>query len=575
MSSDSNPQLCMPGFNVKLNCEPDKNVMNKWSKGFPNALDGLDQGEGGMSDLVTHRELLMMQVMNTIVNKPQWDQKVFNKDITTKWRNEIAESGQDVTPSMMDWIIKELQWKANILQETGYVRVFDVGVVYSDTTVSKEIQYMLKEAAKSLEDVPEKDYHPGSDKKVVDLVHPSLYPVIYGQTRVLPDRVIGLNDCLGSVGQGDLIPVPSSQNDDAISEIQAFYRRHSSIDVFSDKFQWLPCDVELVDNASCRIISYINNAHPIHHKPLYEAVEKVIARAIPLWNRSLSVICTPRIEYSTVDYGEHPDPEPAQPEGDDDDEEFWELHEEWQSTCPILLPEPANFEPRKETYSANLREQFPDRKLQIIVKLANIELSPDNPNYEGGSWHIEGQLNERICATAIYYYDSENITDNSLAFRQRGMMDMLDIGYEQGRFEFLQAVFGFGAWGVPCKEGRLLTFPNTVQHRVSPFSLVDPSKPGHRKILALFLVDPHRRIISSANVPPQQEDWGYDRQNAVNQALGKLPVELQNIVHADLDPLMTMEKAKEYRLELMEERGLRSAKHNRHFESGDFGLCEH
>ncbi|KGO49193.1 Protein of unknown function DUF4246 [Penicillium expansum] len=581
----------MPGFNVKLNCQPDRNVIQNWYHGFPNALDDNELQESYLNDLVTHREVLMMRVVNTITDKPQWDQKVFDKNITTKWRDEIAQSGQDVTPKMMDWIIEELQWKANILKETGHVCVFDVGVIKSDTAVSKELQQSLKEAVKPLEDMPEKDYHPGSDNKVVDLVHPSLFPVIYGQTRVLPDRVIGLDDCLGSVGQGDLVPVPSSQNCGPILNSRHHYHSEEQICVFSDKFQWLPCDVEIIDDARCRIVSYINNAHPVHHKPLYEVVEKIIAQAIPLWNRSLSVILEPRMEYTNVEYGEHPEPEPVQPEGDDHDEdEFWELHEQWESTRPIIPPEPGSFQPRKEIFSANLREQFPGKKLQIIVKLANITLSPDNPEYEGGSWHIEGQLNERICATAIYYYDSENITDNSLAFRQRGMKYMLEIGYEQGQFEFLQAVFGFDdqvngsgnnrditqdLGAVACKEGRLLTFPNTVQHRVSPFSLVDPSKPGHRKILALFLVDPHRRIISSANVPPQQEDWGYERQDAVNQALASLPAELRDIVQDDLDPVMTMEKAKEYRLELMKERGHRSGKHNQHFETGDFNLCEH
>lgn len=293
----------------------------------------------------------------------------------------------------MDWIIKELQWKADILKETGYVRVFDVGVIKSDTAVSKEIQQSLKEAVKPLEDMPEKDYHPGSDNKLVDLVHPSLFPVIYGQTRVLPDRIIGLNDCLGSVGQGDLVPVPLSQNCGPVLNSQYEYDSDDEIRVFSDKFQWLPCDVELGDDASCRIVSYINNAHPVHHKPLYEVVGKIIAQAIPLWNRSLSRFSDPRIEYSEVKYGEHPEPRPVQPEGDDHDRgAFWELHEQWESTRPIILPEPASFEHRKEIYSVDLRKQFPDKKLQIIVKLANIELSPDNPEYEGGSWHIEGQL---------------------------------------------------------------------------------------------------------------------------------------------------------------------------------------
>lgn len=294
---------------------------------------------------------------------------------------------------MMDWIIEELQWKANILKETGYVRVFDMGVIKSDTAISKKIQQSLKEAVKPLEDMPEKDYHPGSDNKVVNLVHPSLFPVIYGQTRVLPDRVIGLNDCLGSVGQGDLVPVPSSQNCGPVLNSRHQYHSQEQICVYSDKFQWLPCDVELVDDASCRIASYINNAHPVHHKPLYEVVEKIIARAIPLWNRSLSEILDTRIKYKAVEYGEHPDPEPIEPEGDDHDEDaFWELYEQWESTRPIIPPEPARFEPQKEMLTADLREQFSDKKLQIIVKLANIELSPDKPEYEGGSWHIEGQL---------------------------------------------------------------------------------------------------------------------------------------------------------------------------------------
>lgn len=197
--------------------------------------------------------------------------------------------------------------------------------------------------------------------------------------------------------------------------------------------------------------------------------------------------------------------------------------------------------------------------------------------------------NERICATAIYYYDCENITENTLAFRQRGLKDMLEVGYEDEDFKFLQDVYGFpedvdgsGDWhitqdigAVICKQGRLLTFPNSVQHRVSPFSLADPSKPGHRKILALFLVDPHRRIISSANVPPQREDWGAEKQEAVGQVLSRLPRELQDIVQSDTTPLMTMQEAKDYRLELMKERGLSSEKANELFETGDFNLYEH
>ena len=35
-------------------------------------------------------------------------------------------------------------------------------------------------------------------------------------------------------------------------------------------------------------------------------------------------------------------------------------------------------------------------RLHIIVKLASIHLTPEKPEYEGGSWHVEGQLNENM-----------------------------------------------------------------------------------------------------------------------------------------------------------------------------------
>ncbi|CAG7942647.1 unnamed protein product [Penicillium salamii] len=552
----------------------------KGQYGFYNALDSQYLEWGCKADLLTHRELLMVRIMNTITEKPNWEEKVFKEEITGKWRDEIAQSGEDVTPKMMDWIIKELQWTAKNLEKTGYIRVFDVGVIKSDTAIPEDVREALKQAVQPLENVPtdQKDFHPDSDDKVVDLVHPSLFPVIFGRTRVLKDRILGLQDCLSHMGEGDILP----------SEPCAEREIYEG-DAFSKRFQWLPCEVKLLDD-TCQIESYINNAHPVQHKDLYGVLEKIISRVIPLWNQSLSEITDSRIGHQKLKYGEHPDPEPQEPEGEDyDEDEFYETYQKWRNALPLIIPEPGEFKPRNVYEDLDLRKHFPKTNLQVIVKLANIELSPDNPTYKGGSWHIEGQLNERICASAIYYYDCKNITENQLAFRQRGMSDLMDLEYEQNQHEFLQAVYGFDdeihggsnnditqdLGAVTCKQGRLITFPNAVQHRVSPFSLADLSKPGHRKILALFLVDPHRRIISTANVPPQREDWGREKANVVDQVLSNLPMELQNMVESDLHPLMTMEEAKEHRLELMKERGLKSEENNGNFERGDFSLCEH
>lgn len=56
----------------------------------------------------------------------------------------------------------------------------------------------------------------------------------------------------------------------------------------------------------------------------------------------------------------------------------------------------------------------------------------------------------------------------------------------------------------------------------------------------------------------------------------RLPPELQDIVRRDVPrPFMTLQEAKEYRLELMEERGAKSELADVMFRQGEFSLCEH
>ncbi|KAF7117474.1 hypothetical protein CNMCM5793_006456 [Aspergillus hiratsukae] len=571
----------LPGFSLPLNFTHERRVM------FANGLDGYLAGR-----LNTHREILMMRAMNSITDKPDWDKKA------SKWRKEIHDSGEDVSERMLEWIIKEAQWKAEVFRDTKHIVAFDVGVVKSDVAIPEELRQALKEAVRPLEEIPEeqKDYHPGTDNKVVDLVHPSLFPVIYGRTRILPDQLISLEGFANHIGEGNVLPVrPEAESGMAQDDWE--YRYRSPYRPYSLRFQWLPCDVHFGPDDECRIASYINNLHPQRHGALYKIIEKILTRTIPMWDKTLTLLQDEykRIEYYEVEYEEHsdPEPEPADEDEEDSDEE-WERYWAWQQRQPIKQPEPGSFVPHTVDAGnqVNLRQEFAERGLQVIVKLANIELTPEKPTYEGGSWHIEGQLNEHICATALYYYDSENITESTLAFRQRASRSKVDdVNYEQSRHEFLQQVFGFGPdvngssdsnvtqllGSVETRQGRLLTFPNILQHRVAPFSLADPSKPGHRKLLAFFLVDPHLSIISSANVPPQQEDWWRERQELVGRLLGeKLPTELQDMVKEEFDAYpITMEEAKQYRKELMEERSAKLEVRNERFEVQNFSLCEH
>lgn len=154
----------------------------------------------------------------------------------------------------------------------------------------------------------------------------------------------------------------------------------------------------------------------------------------------------------------------------------------------------------------------------------------------------------------------------------------------------MKAVFGCEQNGpavqeigsVACTEGRLLTFPNIMQHRVAPFSLADPSIPGHRKILALFLVDPGIRIISTANVPPQQRDWWAEAilhdfgKHQHSGAFGKLSPEISEKVFESVEDFpIGMDEAKKIRLKLMEERKRYVVSQIDAFEVHTFSLCEH
>jgi hypothetical protein len=58
------------------------------------------------------------------------------------------------------------------------------------------------------------------------------------------------------------------------------------------------------------------------------------------------------------------------------------------------------------------------KTLQVIVKIAEIVLTPEKPSYAGGSWHIEGTMEESICCSGIAYLESTNITESKLSFRR-------------------------------------------------------------------------------------------------------------------------------------------------------------
>ncbi|KAH0565668.1 hypothetical protein GP486_000942 [Trichoglossum hirsutum] len=610
-------QFLLPGFTLPLNFCPGKErtthdpAEDGTGELWPNALNGSQCYEGEVAlPLTTLREFTMLRLMDHLTDKPHWDTKIFDDDIANKWKSEaLASPGQDITQNMVDWVIAELRYRSEIFQKTGAVKVYNGDVVKSDIAVPGHLKEALKAAVISLEDIPDmyKDYHPGSDGKVLDLVHPSLFPLVYGRSRILPDSLSNLSNCIESCGEGEIIPIPPEEE----AELgRSVYFRRNETTPYSRKFQWLPCELEFTGDDGN--VSYINNLHPQKHKGLYTIIEQVIARAIPLWNMTLRQLKTLEVDFKRIKYLECeydpddediPDDQRPQREPGEEYHDYCDRHSQWcDDIRKVVQPQPGVFQPpeprtrmsegpaKKNSEESKLSDlvdlegDFGRRGLQVIVKLANIHLTPEKPEYEGGTWHVEGQLNEHICATALYYYDSVNITESRLAFRQQSdTSEVDDISYRQDHSDWLEEVFGCERDGpgvqdvgeIICKEGRLITFPNILQHRVNPFRLEDTSQPGHRKILAIFLVDPHIRIISTANVPPQRRDWWAERIIS-SGVFSRMAGELQDIIFSNIDDFpIGMDEAKELRLELMEERKKYAVTQNGSFVATEFSLCEH
>eukprot|EP01113_Clastostelium_recurvatum_P023519 TRINITY_DN28069_c0_g1_i1.p1 TRINITY_DN28069_c0_g1~~TRINITY_DN28069_c0_g1_i1.p1 ORF type:complete len:152 (+),score=29.60 TRINITY_DN28069_c0_g1_i1:37-492(+) len=113
--------------------------------------------------------------------------------------------------------------------------------------------------------------------------------------------------------------------------------------------------------------------------------------------------------------------------------------DEWYRTRRLVLPPVPPFVPPPTPIAQQLSHvDLHNKRLQIIVKLANIILHPDNPSYPGGSWHVEGMFNERIVASGIYYYASHNVSPSRLEFRE----EVGEPNYAQSDTEGVKIVYG-------------------------------------------------------------------------------------------------------------------------------------
>lgn len=182
--------------------------------------------------------------------------------------------------------MKELRNKSKYYVETGIIPTLDASaaIVKSDVLVPVSLRAKLQEAFNQLklDQKSNPNWHPNFNEQVLDLVHPSMYPLVYGRTMVLQDEVVGTTDAIDKwAGKGE--PITKETN-------LPRFRAHAFLlptSFWSDTYQWLPANVKFTEDGTVKFTSYINNLHPQKYPHIYRTIEKLIEAALPAWDQCL------------------------------------------------------------------------------------------------------------------------------------------------------------------------------------------------------------------------------------------------------------------------------------------------
>ena len=382
-----------------------------------------------------------------------------------------------------DYIVVRDSPKLRALWEREQREAVPDGVAWSDGSVSEELRTRLLAGFESLLASEPADFHPGSGTVVRDLVHPSLYCYVAKRA-------------------------PPSKNPASKEPAFDFWGRPYEGSVY----QWLPTPFHVAEDGSVMIEGEINNLDRGRHGALYGDLAALFSAALP--------------QFESV-YGYARGLKLLVPRDED---------------CEADLPEPSSHVAQGPPPApASLR----GRTLQVITKIVEYNLAAGE-QFEG-VWHVEGMSHEHILATGVTVLDRDDaLLGGQIRFQRpytREEAGQLFWNVPQCRKatadEFVDlGVIPIGSLDTP--RGRQFVFPNAHIHKLAKMSVAPGAASARRRVIVFWLVDPDIRIVSTADVPPQQG-------------------------------VMSLEQARANRLALMEERRL----HKQSLNLRTVSLCEH
>ncbi|KAL5035774.1 hypothetical protein BDV3_005628 [Batrachochytrium dendrobatidis] len=505
-------------------------------------------------------ELVTLHVLAYILNEPSWWISIGTPEIVQRWLSEMSNVAATMDqPSLdMDMVIS----LARHLADTSVCTLDDgsiivpgpvVGTLSSSNAIPMLLQARLVAHTRILEDIPEEhkdwlmtcrstttmgtsDTAVSSDKNELSLVHPSLFCLYYNHTMIKLDSRKNLQRMQPPwsqfVGSGNQIARVPNRG------ITGPWLTRSL------RFQWLPSEVVVSPSGVPTITSYINNLHPSHHSELYQDITDIFQQFIPLFEKQVSLLMSlPSISrLLTVNQSADSLNDLSSSDSEESDDVS---HGSTTDTSSDSTNAPHTNIPK-----ANV--SFKGRRLQIIIKLSQIHVSPNHPEYIGEQWCFDGNANEAIVATGIYAYDvSDMVTPPTIEFRspvtpRPENRSNNAAGHILDRHGLAAGSFTNQDLGsIVLKQGQCVTYPNILQHRLNPIRLLDPFKDqcAHCKFLTFYLVDPSKTIVSTAAVPPQQIGWVTDAMSC-SECIPQLPNEVLRLIAQYLPGVVTASVAR-------------------------------
>ncbi|SMY22650.1 unnamed protein product [Zymoseptoria tritici ST99CH_1A5] len=556
---------------------------------------------------LTAREMEMLRFMNRITDRPGWFEEAHHLSRTVLWAEEAARSHL-ISAAAWDWCYKELRDKAEYYQKTGLTLVFDSssricnlncgrcgrrgsgGILSSweerGGRFSPEYQWLPCEV-----DIKQEFFSNGKPKvrisSYINNLHPRHHASLYDSiekcveasirswNEILTYRYRGRTpERIRTFGVQWSPPPPDSEDLDDFESMLG----QGQGGLYTETKQRLDRLLQRPDNSRAPSESRLWTSYPPFGPDLLVRRDRYCYALNP----TEALVA----KHHRTKRWLHPEPGTA----------F--SYEDWRKgkNNGCVVPGHAGYlhakkvdDPFKEDhefYTIDIEERFADNGLQVVVEIGSVDLTPDDPHRSRSEWQLSGLSNDHIVAKTIVYPASENVSSHSgsLSFRVEAHLDppMHVYGINTGSDPFhpldpLADIYDFESHlelnsgecmnspggpmlqflgTVAAPDGRLIAFPNSMQHRTEEFSLLDPTRPGRRRWLKLHLVDPHYRICSTRNVPPQQFDRWYEAGfGRIDWEARQMPTELVQEIEAMVGEFaITAEEAEKIKERIRTER---------------------